>query len=458
MGETVYITHRKRTFCNKVADGYILIVLTDVKQDSKIIKNKEGDQIMRRRFRWDKKYLYWGVTAFCVIAASILFYVIISGFPVIARGVSKIFSILSPFVWGVVITYLLSPLMHSLERAFSRKTFSAAGARTRKTKTARIFAVLVSEILFLLVIVAFVYLIIPQLYSSIETIVVNSPAYFNKAIDWIRVKMANYPRAEEYIISSLESLSQNLIVTIRDKVLPSLGNVVTGVTTGVFVVVKGVYNLIIGIIVSIYLLAKVEVALGGCRKVLYSIFPVESAENIRLALKFVDKTVMDFIVGKLLDSAIIGLICYIVCALINIPYALLVSVIVGVTNIIPFFGPFIGAIPSALVILLVNPVKCLIFVIFIIILQQIDGNIIGPKILGSSVGVNGFWIMFAIIVGGGLFGFTGMLLGVPLFVVIYTAVKNVVEKSLKKNDLPLEIKSYENLDYIDTATREIHTK
>ena len=139
-------------------------------------------------------------------------------------------------------------------------------------------------------------------------------------------------------------------------------------------------------------------------------------------------------------------------------YPLLVSVIVGLTNIIPFFGPFIGAIPSALVILLVNPVKCLIFVIFIIILQQIDGNIIGPKILGSSVGVNGFWIMFAIIVGGGLFGFTGMLLGVPLFVVIYTAVKNVVEKSLKKNDLPLEIKSYENLDYIDTATREIHTK
>ncbi|MDO5444780.1 MAG: AI-2E family transporter [Eubacteriales bacterium] len=413
---------------------------------------------MRRRFRWDKKYLYWGVTAFCVIAASILFYLIISSFPIIAKGVSKIFSILSPFIWGIVITYLLSPVMHGLERLFSGGKKSGAVNSSRKAKTSRVFAVLISEILLILLIVAFVYLIIPQLYSSIETIVVNSPAYFNKAIDWIRVKLADYPRAEEYVISSLENLSQNLIEAIRDKVLPSLGNVVTGVTTGVFVVVKGVYNLIIGIIVSIYLLANVEVALGGCRKVLYSIFPVESAENIRSSLKFVDKTFMDFIVGKLLDSAIIGLICYIVCALINIPYALLVSVIVGITNIIPFFGPFIGAIPSALIILLVDPVKCLIFIIFIIILQQIDGNIIGPKILGSSVGVNGFWIMFAIIIGGGLFGFTGMLLGVPLFVVFYTAIKNVVERTLKKNDLPVEIESYKNLDYIDTATREIHTK
>lgn len=410
---------------------------------------------MRRRFRWDKKYLYWGVTAFAVIAASILLYMIVSNFPKIFLVIKKFFGYLSPFIWGFVITYLLAPIMRRLERLFTKKGNSSG---TGKKKFPRIAALLLSEIIFIVLIFAFVYLIIPQLYSSIETIVVNMPAYFNKATDWIRVKMADHPQAESYVISSLENFSQGFVGMIQDKVLPSLGNVVTGVTTGVVVVVKGVYNLILGIVVSVYLLANLEGALAGCRRVLYSVFSLETAESIRSALRFTDKTFMDFIVGKLLDSVIIGFICYIVCALLDMPYSLLVSVFVGVTNIIPFFGPFIGAVPSALIILLVNPVKCLIFIIFVIILQQVDGNIIGPKILGSSIGVNGFWIMFSIIVGGGLFGFTGMLLGVPLFAVIYTAVSNLVDKALKKNDLPVNSEAYENLDYIDPATRELHPK
>lgn len=416
---------------------------------------------MRKRFRWDKKYLYWGTTAFLVIAASILFFVIVSKFPVIAKGIGKLLSILSPFIWGVVITYLLSPLMHGLEKLFNKKSVKSAPVIRkpgRAEKRARAAAVLISEIILIILIVAFVYLIIPQLYSSIETIVSKAPEYFNRIIEWFRVELADHPNMEEYVTTSLENFSQNLTEMIRDKVLPSLGNVVTGVTTGVVVVVKGVYNLIIGIIVSIYLLTNIEVALAGCRKVIFSVFNLETAQEIRAAIAFVDRTFMDFIVGKLLDSAIIGLICYIVCALLSMPYALLVSVIVGVTNIIPFFGPFIGAVPSALIILLVSPVKCLIFIAFIIILQQIDGNVIGPKILGSAIGVNGFWIMFAIIVGGGLFGFMGMLLGVPLFVVLYTAVRNAVEKGLKKSDLPTEIEEYRELDYIDVATREIHKK
>lgn len=418
----------------------------------------EGADCMRRRFRWDKKYLYWGTTAFCVIAASILFYILASRFPEIAGGIGKVFTILSPFVWGLAITYLLAPLMGRIEKAFLKKKSGRTGKPGKREKRARGAAVLISEIILILILVAFVYLIIPQLYSSIETIVINSPGYFNKAIDWIRVRLANHPQAEEYVTNTLQNVSQNLVETIRDRVLPSLGNVVSGVTNGVVVVFKGIYNLIIGIIVSIYLLANLEGGLNGTRRVLYSVFSLETAENIRSGLRFVDKTVMDFLVGKLLDSAIIGLLCYLVCALLNMPYALLVSVIVGVTNIIPFFGPFIGAVPSALIILLVDPVKCLIFVVFVIVLQQIDGNIIGPKILGSSVGVNAFWIMFAIILGGGLFGVLGMLLGVPIFAVIYTAVGNLVDKKLEKNDLPVEATAYDGLDYIDPVTREIHKK
>ena len=175
-------------------------------------------------------------------------------------------------------------------------------------------------------------------------------------------------------------------------------------------------------------------------------------------MNFVNRTFMSFLNGKLVDSLIIGIICYIVCALLQMPFTLLVSVIVGVTNIIPFFGPLIGAVPSALIILMVDPVKCLVFIIFIIILQQIDGNIIGPRILGNSTGITGFWVMFSIILGGGLFGFWGMLLGVPVFVVVYNLITNLVVKKLKRNDLPTELEDYKEIDYIDPATLQVIKK
>ena len=263
---------------------------------------------------------------------------------------------------------------------------------------------------------------------------------------------------EQYVAQALESLSNQLLDLVKNRLLPSMGNVITSVTTGVYAAFRGVYNLIVGIIVSIYVLSNREIAKAGFRKVLYSIFTIETAEKIRTGLIFTDKTFMGFLSGKLLDSAIIGLICYIVCLILKMPYTLLVSVIIGITNIIPFFGPLIGAIPSAFIILLVDPLKCLIFVIFILILQQIDGNILGPKILGSTVGINGFWIMFAIIMGGGLFGFAGMILGVPVFVVIYSAVTTLIDKKLRRDDLPQDFETYSRLDYIDPATREVHLK
>jgi predicted PurR-regulated permease PerM len=237
-----------------------------------------------------------------------------------------------------------------------------------------------------------------------------------------------------------------------------VGSVVTSVTSGVYGVAKSIYNLIIGIIVSIYLLSDKEGFVAAVKRMMYSIFSVETADRLRSGLNFVDRTFMSFLNGKLLDSLIIGIICYIVCSILQMPYTLLVSVIVGVTNIIPFFGPLIGAVPSALIILMVDPTKCLIFVIFVIILQQIDGNIIGPRILGNSTGITGFWVMFSIILGGGLFGFWGLLLGVPVFVVIYSLVTNLVVKKLKRNDLPWELEDYKELEYIDPATLQVVKK
>lgn len=414
---------------------------------------------MRRHFRWDKKYLYWGITAFCVIAAETIFYMALRFLPDIGAGLRKLVRILSPFIWGLVITYLLRPLVGALEKnAFgplSRNLYRKRKSAYRKNRFARSMSVLVAELIMLAILTALVYLIIPQVYSSIETIVQNSGTYASKVSSWADTLLQDYPVLAEYIEQRLDLVNNNLWDWLRNNVLPQLGNFVSSVSNGVIVAVRGVYNLIIGIIVSVYILGGYEGFSANAKRVLYSVFSIEAGDKIREGLAFTDRTFMGFINGKLLDSAIIGLICYIVCAILNMPYALLVSVIIGVTNIIPFFGPLIGAIPSTLIILMDTPVKALIFVIFIIILQQVDGNLIGPKILGNSIGINGFWVMFSIIVGAGFFGFWGMLLGVPVFVLIYTVVNRAIDRKLKRSDLPWETADYVDMDHIDQVTRQV---
>ena len=411
---------------------------------------------MRRIFNWDKKYLYWGMTAFCVIACSILFYMALAYLPVIGTALKSLARILSPFIWGLIITYLLAPLYKGLYQGFFLPLTEKLSGKKKKgsPKLAKGLSVLLSIIVFLAMITALVYLIIPQLYSSVETIVNNSPGYIDKLSEWSKNTLANYPELRDFVIEKFEEINTNLFTWIRDTILPGLGSFVSNITAGVYYFLRAVYNIVIGIIVSAYLLSNMETASARAKRLCYCVFGVEWAEKIRSAIRFTDRTFMGFINGKLLDSAIIGLICYVVCAILKMPYALLVSVIIGVTNIIPFFGPLIGAIPSAFIILLVDPLKALIFVIFIIILQQVDGNIIGPKILGSSIGINGFWVMFSIILGAGLFSFWGMLLGVPVFVVIYTGITILVERKLKKRSLPVDPDDYADLDHIDPVTRE----
>ena len=416
---------------------------------------------MRRRFNWDKRYLYWGVTAFCVIAAALLFYFAVGNITVFGNAVSRLVSILAPFIWGLVICYLLSPLMRSVE---NRLFLPLARKLYRKNKKndgrrfARALTVVFCEIVLILVLVALVYLIIPQMLSSVQTLISNSGVYVDNLSKWADGLFENYPVLDDYLGGFLDNFNTNLGNWLETKLLPRVGSVVTSVTSGVYGVAKSIYNLIIGIIVSIYLLSDKEGFVAAVKRMTYSVFSVETADRLRSGLNFVDRTFMSFLNGKLLDSLIIGIICYIVCSILKMPYTLLVSVIVGVTNIIPFFGPLIGAVPSALIILMVDPTKCLIFIIFVIILQQIDGNIIGPRILGNSTGITGFWVMFSIILGGGLFGFWGLLLGVPVFVVIYSLVTSLIVKKLKRNDLPWELEDYKELDYIDPATLQVVKK
>ena len=416
---------------------------------------------MKRHFKWDRTYINWGMTAFCVVALSLLFYFAVRNISVFGDFFRKLVTILAPFIWGLVICYLLSPLMRFLEE----RVFLPLGKRLyRKNKKggagkfARVMSILFSEIVLLLLIAALVYLIIPQILSSVQMLVQNSGTYADNVSKWLDGLLKNYPELDSYVGGLFGNINANIGNWLETRLLPQLGSLITSVSSGVYGFARSIYNLIIGIIVSVYLLADKEGFLAAVKRLSYAVFSVETADKLRQGLNFVDKTFMGFLSGKILDSLIIGIICYIVCSILKMPYTLLVSVIIGVTNIIPFFGPLIGAIPSALIILMVDPSKCLIFVIFIIILQQIDGNIIGPRILGSSTGINGFWVMFAIILGSGLFGFWGMLLGVPVFVVIYTVIQNLIIKKLKKSDLPWKIADYKEMDYIDPATLQVVKK
>lgn len=404
------------------------------------------------------QYIGWGITAFAVIAAGVLFYFSIDYMGDLVKAIRSLMGILSPFIWGLVISYLLVPSMMMYERKLFRPLVASIKKRRPKVtlskKLPRVLALILAEIVMLLLIAALIYLIVPQVYDSISAIITNSPAYFESASKAIDNLLHDFPEIEMYATKVFGNITETLTKWATNTLLPSMENIVTNITTGVFSVVKAVYNIVIGMIVSIYILYNKEPFIAHYRKTLYCIFKPEKARKISSALRFADRTFMGFIVGKLLDSAIIGMICYVGCVVMRMPYDLLISVIIGVTNIIPFFGPFIGAIPSALLVLLVDPKMCLWFVIFIIVLQQIDGNIIGPKILGTSIGINGFWVLFSIVFFGGLFGFWGMLLGVPTFVIIYTAVERAVNRKLESRNLPTDASVYANLDYIDPVTHK----
>ena len=426
-----------------------------------------------KRYRWDTKYLYWGVTAFFVIAACSLFFLLVSNLGRVRSAFQTIGGILSPFIWGLVIAYLLFPLMRIYSRCLFLPLCNRLLRRHPKKeekipKLARGLSVTACILTLLLLLAGLISLVLPQVIASIQRIVANGGDYIDRTGEWIQVKLYRLMGDEsEDVAQSFGSLSNTLLAFLADKVLDlkhildasnlsstfdNLTKAIGSVGANVVGAVRGVYNVLIGIIVSVYLLYSKETFAAHCKKLLYAVLSLEAAERLLKSLRFVNDVFMGFLSGKILDSFIVGIICFISCSILRIPYALLVSVVVGVTNVIPFFGPFIGAVPSVLIILTESPIKALIFVVFIVVLQQFDGNILGPKILGNRVGINGFWVMFSIILGAGLFGFAGMLLGIPVFVVIYTGISTLVDRKLARSDLPTETEAYMNLDYIDPET------
>lgn len=397
-----------------------------------------------KKFRWNSKYLAAGLTAFLVIVCSLLFYLLIARWPAVKTSIGWIIHVLSPILWGLAIAYLLTPVV----KFFQRLLFEPLGRllfkkrRDRIPSFGRAIAVLLTMILFLALIVALFWLILPQIYQSVVKIISVLPGYVNTATDWVSEILARFPKTDSFVGQVISGAGTSVKDWANNTLLPSVGGVVSNITTGVWNTLMGIVDVLIGVIVSVYLLYSRESFTARVKKFLYSVLPVKRMNQVLRVLRFTNRAFMGFIGGKLLNSLIIGILCYIFCAIARMPYPLLLAVIMGVTDIIPFFGPIIGAVPSALIVLMDSPIKCLIFVIFIIVLQQLDGNVLGPKILGSSTGLSGFWVIFAIVLGGGLFGFLGVLLGVPVFAVIYACVRHLVNRRLGKRGLPEATANY----------------
>ena len=377
-----------------------------------------------------KPYLYGMLAGFGAISLSILFFFLIYRFQGFGDAISKLTGILMPFIYGAVIAYLLKPVCNCVEDFLRRLLPEKMGT------AANILAVTISLLFGILVVYALIMMIVPQLITSVTTLYYTARNNLNDFVDWASHQeiIASNQKLLDFIETSYDNLQDTLDNIVRTKLVPSMQSLLSGAALGVMSFVTFLKNIIIGVIVSVYLLASRKKFGQQCKMILYSLIKPRWADIILEEILYADKMFGGFINGKILDSAIIGVLCYIACLIFKFPSALLVSVIIGVTNVIPFFGPFIGAIPATLLILIQNPIKALWFVLFVLVLQQVDGNIIGPKILGNTTGLSSFWVLFAILLFGGLWGFVGMIIGVPLFAVIYDVLKKFVFHGLRRNE------------------------
>ena len=377
-----------------------------------------------------KPYLYGMLAGFGAISLSILFFFLIYRFQGFGDAISKLTGILMSFIYGAVIAYLLKPVCNCVENFLRRLLPEKMGT------AANMLAVTISLLFGILVVYALIMMIVPQLITSVTTLYYTARNNLNDFVDWASHQeiIASNQKLLDFIETSYDNLQDTLDNLVRTKLVPSMQSLLSGAALGVMSFVTFLKNIIIGVIVSVYLLASRKKFGQQCKMILYSLIKPRWADIILEEILYADKMFGGFISGKILDSAIIGVLCYIACLIFKFPSALLVSVIIGVTNVIPFFGPFIGAIPATLLILIQNPIKALWFVLFVLVLQQVDGNIIGPKILGNTTGLSSFWVLFAILLFGGLWGFVGMIIGVPLFAVIYDVLKKFVFHGLRRNE------------------------
>ncbi len=389
--------------------------------------------------KW-KDYYYKGLAVFLTVAMCILFFFAVFRLQEIGRYAKLVAGILMPFIYGAVIAYLLTPVCKFIQNYLEDKAQLHRRSADKAKKLRSFFkgiAILLSILLFVLIIYALIAMLVPQLVNSVILLMDAMPGYIQTVSSWLEKLVEDNPVMLNYVEQYSTDIMDYVQNFAKTSLLPNINNIITGVSSSLLTMIGIAKNLIIGLIVAVYFLNSRELFCRQARLMIHAIFrdremteeekaagKEQKADWIIRETNVLNDYLGGFVKGKLLDSLIIGVICMIFTAVVNMPYAVLVSVIIGVTNIIPFFGPFIGAIPTALLILMVSPIQCVYFVVFIIVLQQFDGNILGPKILGNTTQLSSFWVLFAILLFGGVFGIVGMIIGVPIFGFIYHLIRD----------------------------------
>ena len=403
-----------------------------------------------KRENWTEQ-IKWGITAFLVLAATSLLFIIVTHLETINKNFNLFIQILMPIIYGAVLAYLMSPVYNFVVKTTEVLLAKLFRKKSKKQSTASSFLATICSLLFLVFIGgSLVSLLIPELTKSIYNLYMTLPDAINRSYERIQALLANYPEAREYVedlyteISAFFSSKPESAQTI----LGHLQNIAAFFRDGIWNTFTVVKNILIGLIVMVYLLNLKKTLKLQFRKLLFAIFSKEKAKSIIEELQYVHKMFGGFILGKIIDSVIIGILTFFVLSIMKMPYTLLVSVIIGVTNVVPFFGPFVGAIPCIILIMLSSPLQALYFAIAILAIQQLDGNIIGPKILGDSTGLSSFWVLFSIILFGGLFGFVGMIIAVPLWAVILNSIRRYANKRLEKKQIPNQAEYFEDLGKI----------
>lgn len=423
-------------------------------------------------YRWNKHYLGWGITAFIVIIASMLVFTMLFNLSNIANGIANFLSVISPILYGLVIAYLLAPIVAKFEKGLFGRVFRKYGehyvdktvrsgddgekkyAHLKvyiKNKPARICSIALTFLLFIGIIIGVLVAIIPQLTSTISMLVDNIPSYMSNLTDWISERFENYPDIAADLINMINDAGSTLRSFLTTSILPQMGDYLGFLTNSIMSVVGTVLNLVFGIVVAIYCLYSKELFAAQAKKTLYCIMPIKRANKLIASIRKIHRSFGNFITGTIIDSFVVGCITFIVTALSGVPFSLLVSVIMGLTNIIPYFGPFIGLVPCLFLIFMEDPFMCIIFTIIVLIIQNVNGNIISPRILGESTGLTSFWVIFAILVGQGIFGFWGLIIGIPLFAVIYSTAKTFISEKLRTKGLPYASDDYTDIDSFDES-------
>lgn len=399
-------------------------------------------------------YFKWGLTAVAVIVIALVISLIFSKLGPIATAISTIISTVSSVLYGVVMAFLMAPVYDRIGIWVGEILSSLFPKWKKSDKYAKMIATLACLVILILVVFALIMMIIPELVNSITNVISYAPSGTQNLEAWLKDILNKNPNLEKLIIGNYLDISERLSDIATTTVLPNVNTYIKNLSSGVINALGVVVNIIIGLMVMMYLLNMKTTLASQAKKIVYAVAGVKIGNEIVTEARYIKNMFEKFIVGKIIDSIIIGIINYVFMAVIHMPYALLISVVVGVTNVIPFFGPFIGAIPSIILLLLISPVTALQFAVWILILQQVDGNIIGPKILGQTTGLPSFWVLFSILLFGGLFGIVGMIIAVPTWAIIYRTISRLSEHFLKKKGLEPDSKHYMDLDHIDEETKK----